>query len=214
MTTREETGQARPAERRGAAGRGGAGQPGALDGLQLMHIGATVAQIEPAMALYDSLGAGPWAVSEPIDFTSYDGDRDAVVPQRLRLAFGRMPGGVSIELVEPGTTNGPQGRLLAQRPGLNHVCYWTDTVSATGRALLDAGATVFAASSGAAGTWARGGRPGGLAGLIDAVPTATLRLPGGLLVEVLSCDMWHGGGLESFFGPAIRTVLDPPPPPA
>ncbi len=183
---------------------------GPLAGLQLMHVGSTVDDLHGAIDRHRAMGIGPWAPSEPIDFTSYDGTRDAVVAQRLQLAFGRMPGGVAIELVHPLTLDGPQGRLLTQRPGLNHIAYWSEDLPGTGRDLLACGARLYAASSGAAGDWDREGRPGGIQGLIDRVPTATFRLPDGLLVEILDPAMWESGGFESFCGSVIRTVVDPP----
>jgi catechol 2,3-dioxygenase-like lactoylglutathione lyase family enzyme len=182
----------------------------ALEGLELMHVGSAVADITASIAMHSALGMGPWAVSVPIDFTSYDGGVDAVVPQRLRLAFGMMPGGLSIELVQPMSESGPQARLLAGRPGLNHICYWVHDLAVRGRALLDAGGSVAAASSGAAGEWDRAGRPGGILGLLDAVPTATFRVGDGLLIELLSVSMWTGGGLQAFFGPEINEAVAPP----
>jgi catechol 2,3-dioxygenase-like lactoylglutathione lyase family enzyme len=182
----------------------------ALEGLELMHLGAAVADITASIAMQSALGMGPWAVSVPIDFTSYDGGVDAVVPQRLRLAFGMMPGGLSIELVQPMSDSGPQARLLSSRPGLNHLCYWVHDLSSRGRALLEAGGTIAAASSGAAGEWDRSGRPGGIPGLLDAVPTATFRVGDGLLIELLSVSMWADDGLQSFFGPDIIEAVSAP----
>ena len=47
---------------------------GPLAGLHLMHVGLAVADLETSMAFHSSaVGIGPWAVSVPIDFTSYDG---------------------------------------------------------------------------------------------------------------------------------------------
>jgi catechol 2,3-dioxygenase-like lactoylglutathione lyase family enzyme len=182
----------------------------ALSDLQMMHLGMTVPDLDESVEIHRALGVGPWAVSAPIDFTTYDGADDCLVVQQLRLAFGRLPGGLSLELIQPMSAHGPHARLLASRPGLNHVCYWVHDMPGRGRALLGAGAAMASVSSAAAGDWDRAGRPGGIEGLLDATPAAVFRLKDGLLIELLSVAMWHAGGLHAFFGPVIEEVVTPP----
>lgn len=88
----------------------------------LNHLGIAVASIAEARPFYESvLGA------------VYEGE-ETVAEQRVRTAFlrvGEGPAAVRIELLEPTTDDSPVAKFLAKRgPGLHHVAYTVDDVSA------------------------------------------------------------------------------------
>jgi catechol 2,3-dioxygenase-like lactoylglutathione lyase family enzyme len=175
-----------------------------------MHVGGPVADRDHAVALHTALGAAPWAHAEPRTFTTYDGERGCLVVNTLRISFGRLPGGSVVELVEPSPDDGdtPQNRLLAARPGLSHVAYWCDDVPAAGSALLDAGATLWTASTVDASGWPALLEAGPRA-LLQALAVCYLRLPDGELIELVSTAMWPQA-LASLLGDALLDVLDDP----
>jgi hypothetical protein len=174
-----------------------------------MHIGSTVANVAVAVAMYQSLGFGPWVISDVVPFVSYDGAEDVVVDQPMVVAFGRIPGGGALELVQPMSENGPQARMLQQRPGLNHIAYWCQNLSIGAKSLISSGARLFATSSPAVADWSSRGRPGHIAGLLDQVTTATFELPDGSLLELVATSMWVSG-LPALFGAAVHDVIDRP----
>jgi hypothetical protein len=159
--------------------------------------------------MYRRLGINEWVISEMIDFVTYDGKADDVVEQPMKVAFGRMPGSGCLELVQPGSSKGPQARLLQERAGMNHMAYWCVDLPRVSRALRDEGATLFATSSPYAAEWENAGRPGGIDGLIDQVTTATFSLMDGTLMELVSTDMWESG-LPHLFGTSIQDVIPAP----
>jgi catechol 2,3-dioxygenase-like lactoylglutathione lyase family enzyme len=178
--------------------------------LRFMHFGGPVADRRESAALHTALGAGPWAHAEPRAFTSYDGDRGALVRNTLAISYGRLPGGGVIELVETSPEDGdtPQNRLLAARPGLSHVAYWCDDVPATATALLDAGATLWTASTVDASAWpallAQGTRA-----LVRTLAVCYLRLPDAELVELVSTAMWPEG-MAALLGEGVRAIFEDP----
>lgn len=178
--------------------------------LRFMHCGGPVADRRQAADLHTALGAGPWAHAAPRLYTTYDGDRGALVRNTLGISYGRLPGGGVIELVECSPDDGdtPQNRLLRARPGLSHVAYWCDDVPATAAALLDAGATLWTASTVDAGAW-----PAllerGPAALVEQLAVGYLRLPDGELVELVATAMWPDA-MVALLGEAVLDVFDDP----
>jgi hypothetical protein len=174
-----------------------------------MHIGSTVGDTAGSVLMYRRLGITEWVISDMIDFVTYDGEADKIVDQPMKVAFGRMPGSGSLELVQPGSSRGPQARLLRERAGLNHMAYWCVDLPRTSRALRDEGATLFATSSPYAAEWENADRPGGIDGLLDQVTTATFTLMDGTLMELVATDMWESG-LPHLFGASIQDVIPAP----
>ena len=108
--------------------------------LSLMHVGATVHDLPAAMADYAGLVTGPWVVSDPLLFAAYDGIEGGVVDQRVTMAFARLAGGPTLELIAPSaeTPDSPQRRLLEERPGISHIAYWSSDLATTARELIAA----------------------------------------------------------------------------
>lgn len=169
-----------------------------------MHVGGPVADLRTAMAEHARLGVGPWTVTAPRDFVTYDHAAGNVVKQRLALAFGRLPGGGAIELVEAGNDpyRGPQWRLLQRGIALSHVAYWCIDVPAAIRHLVAGGARIetLPAPDSAAHT---------LEERIAAARTGYLLTPSSLRVELVSTRLW-GAPLRGLCGEEIEAVLDPP----
>jgi catechol 2,3-dioxygenase-like lactoylglutathione lyase family enzyme len=178
--------------------------------LRLMHVGGPVADREQAVALHTAMGAAPWVHGEPRTYTTYDGDRGRLVENTLRISYGRLAGGGVVELVEPSPRDGdtPQNRLLAQRPGLSHVAFWCDDVAAAGTALLDAGATLWTASTVDAAAWPALLEQGPRA-LLQHLAVCYLRLADGELVELVSTAMWPRG-MAALLGDAVLDVFADP----
>jgi hypothetical protein len=114
-------------------------------GLTFAHLGATVADLTVAMADFARLGVRSWEVRELGDTWAFDFSVMRTVHQRNTLANGTIPGFGAIELVMPdfALPLGPQLRLHAARPGLNHIAYRCTDLAGAGRELLDAGARLF-----------------------------------------------------------------------
>ncbi len=91
------------------------------------HLGLAVESLEEASRLYrDVLGL------------ECNGTED-VVDQRVRVALFQV-GEVRIELLEPTDADSPIARFLEKRgPGLHHVAYLVDDLTATLAALKSAG---------------------------------------------------------------------------
>lgn len=90
------------------------GRPAALQGARFHHIGQAVADIgrhieEFLVPVFGDLPITA-AVADPI--------------QRVRVCFVTMPGGVTVELVEPHGEQSPVRDIVgSSRGGLYHVCY-------------------------------------------------------------------------------------------
>lgn len=84
-------------------------QPAIVSGATIAHIGVAVESIDAALPFYrDVLHAEP----HPLEIA--DGARMVSLPL----------GGPEIELLEPGTPDGPIARFLQRRgPGIHHICY-------------------------------------------------------------------------------------------
>jgi hypothetical protein len=179
-----------------------------LEELRTMHVGAVVADIDLAVADHRRLGVDPWVCSAELRFRTYDGERRQVVEQAVRMAYGALPGGGSIELVEPdeATPESPQRRLLAAGPGVTHVAYWCDEVLAVADPLLGDGATVFTASVGPDHDRLDLDDP---RAVLAAAGAAYLRLPSGALVELVAAAV--APSLVSMLGPEVTGVVPPPP---
>ncbi|MDT7934980.1 MAG: VOC family protein [Sphingomonadaceae bacterium] len=91
----------------------------APDHLRFHHIGYAVANIAAAKReLLDPLFAPEW-LGEPI--------ADPI--QRVRVCFGRLPGGPLIELVEPLGPDSPVSHIIERRRGgLYHTCFETSAL--------------------------------------------------------------------------------------
>lgn len=94
----------------------------AIHTIGLNHLGIAVASIAEARPFYETvLGA------------VYEGD-ETVAEQRVRTAFlrvGEGPAALRIELLEPTSDDSPVAKFLAKRgPGLHHVAYTVDDVTA------------------------------------------------------------------------------------
>jgi catechol 2,3-dioxygenase-like lactoylglutathione lyase family enzyme len=178
--------------------------------LRFMHVGGPVADRAQAVALHTALGAAKWAHGEPRSYTTYDGERGRLVNNTLRISYGKLPGGSVVELVEPSPDDGdtPQNRLLAERPGLSHIAFWCDDVPAAGSALLDAGATLWTASTVDAAAWPALLEAGPRA-LLQTLAVCYLRLPDGELVELVSTAMWPNT-MAALLGDAVLDVFDDP----
>lgn len=178
-------------------------------GLRFMHFGGPVADVEAAMAQYTALGAGPWALSQPTELSTWDGERGRVVRSVLRIAFGRLPGGGVVELVQPvgGEPDAPQFRMLLARPGLNHTGYWCPDVPATAERLIALGASLLTATAPAGVEWRPGGD--GVADILPLLTVAHLRMPTGDVCELVSESLWPDA-LERLMGPELRAVLEDP----
>jgi len=169
-----------------------------------MHVGGPVADLRAAMAEHARFGAGPWTVTAPREFVTYDHAAGKVVKQRLALAFGRLPGGGTIELVEAGGDpfRGPQWRLLQSGTALSHVAYWCVDVPAAIRHLVAGGATIETLP-------APDAAPRTLDERIAMARTGYVLMPSGLRIELVSTRLW-GAPLRSLCGEHIEAVLDPP----
>jgi hypothetical protein len=178
-------------------------------GLRFMHFGGPVADLDAAVAQYTALGAGPWAISQPMELSSWDGERNRVVRTVLRIAFGRLPGGGAVELIQPvgGDPEAPHQRQLLAHPGLNHTGYWCPDVPSTAQRLIERGATLATATAPAGVDW----RPGsdGVADILPLLTAAHLRMPTGDLCELVSESLWPDT-LERLLGPEIRQVFADP----
>ncbi len=91
------------------------------------HLGIAVASIEEASRFYhDVLGLEPNGIEEVAD-------------QKVRVAFFQV-GEVRIELIEPTAADSPIAKFLKKKgPGLHHVAYHVDDLSATLATLKAAG---------------------------------------------------------------------------
>lgn len=179
-----------------------------LGELRLMHLGAVVADLDAAVSDHERCGVGPWVRSKPLRFRTFDGEHRRVVDQAVRMAYGALPGGGAIELVEPSdeTPSSPQRRLLDAGPGVTHVAYWCEGVLAAAGALLEGGATVFSASVSAG--------PGALdlddpRAVLAAAGAAYLRLRTGAIVELVAAAV--APSLLRMLGPGVAEVVPPPP---
>lgn len=175
-----------------------------------MHVGAVVADLDAAMADHERLGAGPWVTTAPRTFTTFDGEHATVVDQDVRVAFGALPGGGAIELVEPqaSTPTCPQARLLAAGAGVTHMAYWCPDVAAHGAAVLDSGGQVFSVALPPGAPWRQALAADGPRGVLALGGAAYLRLASGALVELVSPAVRPG--LRSAFGPGLDAVLPEP----
>jgi methylmalonyl-CoA/ethylmalonyl-CoA epimerase len=94
---------------------------------QIDHLGIAVASIDDAAVLYRDVMGLACEGTEVIE------------DQGVRVMFFTL-GEVRIELLEPTTDDSPIAKFLAQRgPGLHHVSYRVDDLSATLAALKAAG---------------------------------------------------------------------------
>ncbi|MDQ7903719.1 VOC family protein [Phytohabitans sp. ZYX-F-186] len=170
----------------------------------VMHVGGAVADLRAAMAEHERFGVGPWTVTAPRDFVTYDHAAGRVVRQRLALAFGRLPGGGAIELVGAGDDphRGPQWRLLRSGAALSHVAYWCPDVPAAIAELVAGGAAIETLP-------APDAAPRTLDERIAAARTGYLLMPSGLRVELVDTALW-GAPLRGLCGAGIEAVLDPP----
>lgn len=178
-------------------------------GLRFFHFGGPVADMDAAIAQYTALGAGPWAVSAPTELSTWDGERDRTVRSVLRIAFGRLPGGGAVELVQPvgGEPDAPQFRMLLAHPGLNHTGYWCPDVPATAERLIGLGASLVSATAPAGVEWRPGA--GGVHDILPLLTVAHLRMPTGDVLELVSESLWPDA-LERLIGPGLRRVLEDP----
>jgi hypothetical protein len=178
-------------------------------GLRFMHVGGPVSDLDAAMAQYTAIGAGPWAVSQPTELSTWDGERGRVARTVLRIGFGRLPGGGAVELVQPvgGDPEAPQFRALLAHPGLNHTGYWCPDVPSTAERLIALGATLFSATAPAGVAW----RPGtdGVRDILPLLTVAHLRMPTGDVCELVSESLWPDA-LERLMGPELRAVFPAP----
>lgn len=175
-----------------------------------MHVGAVVVDLDAAMAEHGRCGAGPWVTTPAHTFTTFDGERETVVDQDVRVAFGALPGGAALELVEPqaSTPACPQARLLAAGTGVTHMAYWCRDVATHGAAILDRGGRVFSVSLPGDAPWEEALATDGPRGVLALGATAYLRLATGALVELVSPAVLPG--LRSTFGARIDDVLPAP----
>ncbi|WP_432842588.1 VOC family protein [Dactylosporangium sp. CA-092794] len=171
----------------------------------VMHVGGPVQDLAAAIAEHRRFGVGPWSVTEPREFRTYDHAAGREVTQRLSMAFGRLPGGGAVELVGAGDDphRGPQWQLLQRGAALTHVAYWCPDVPAAIRDLVAGGATIETLPV------APGVAPASLGERISAARTAYLLLPSGLRVELVDAGLW-GAPLRALCGAGIDAVLDPP----
>jgi methylmalonyl-CoA/ethylmalonyl-CoA epimerase len=94
---------------------------------QIDHLGIAVASIDDAAVLYRDVMGLACEGTEVIE------------DQGVRVMFFTL-GEVRVELLEPTTDDSPIAKFLAQRgPGLHHVSYRVDDLSATLAALKAAG---------------------------------------------------------------------------
>jgi len=176
--------------------------------LSLMHVGAVVSDLDRALAEHTALGAGPWAVTAPTSRPTFDGERRRVVEATTRLAFGRLPGGGVIELVEPdpGEHDTPQARLLRRGDGVNHVAYWCTSPAAAATPALDLGATVLTASltdPDVALSPDIDDRD-----LLELAATCYLRFPTGTVIELVGLAVSHG--LATSIGAGAEEIISVP----
>lgn len=93
--------------------------PEAVPGeLRLHHVGIVVADLDVAIAQYETLGFG-------------DGERHEIPGQHIvAVTFRTGPGWV--ELIQPTDLGGPIARYMAKRgEGTHHVAYAVDDIAAT-----------------------------------------------------------------------------------
>lgn len=88
--------------------------PAALEGARFHHIGQAVADIGRHIAEFLKPAFGDLPISEAV--------ADPI--QRVRVCFVTMPGGVTVELVQPHGEHSPVRDIVgSSRGGLYHVCY-------------------------------------------------------------------------------------------
>jgi hypothetical protein len=172
-----------------------------IEDLTFVHVGATVADLDVAMADFARIGAQSWEVREIGDTWAFDFTSMRNVLQRNTIAMGMAPGIGPIELVrpDPSLPMGPQRRLLECRAGLNHFAYTTDDLERSAAALIDDGAHLYMFAKGVDDEqhWLDLLEAGGERAVLPELGNCYLRLPSGLIVELLARN---------------RDVLGTPPP--
>jgi len=181
-------------------------------GLSLQHVGGPVVDLDAAVDEHRSLGFDAWVRSPSLELTSFDGEIGRFVRQSVRMAFGRGPSGLVVELihVDPSTEEGPQARLLATHPGLSHVAFWCEDVPRAASLLLGEGASLVTAASPDPERWQALHAAQGVAGLLPELGACYLRLISGALVELVPTSLW-GAPLEAVCGAGIGSILPAPP---
>jgi len=110
---------------------------------QVHHVCLVVADIDRAVAFYDSIGIGPWHDYPPLEQYT-----DLEVPDRqgflgLRYKYADV-GSVQFQLVEPGPADSPQKEFLRTKgEGVFHVGFSVDDVDAAGGQARETGLDVL-----------------------------------------------------------------------
>jgi hypothetical protein len=163
--------------------------PAPATGLTFAHVGGAVADLEAAMADFGRLGAASWTVREVGDTWAFDFAIMATVRQRNTVAFATIPGFGTVELVQPDFSLpvGPQLRLHAARPGLNHVAYTCVDLAAAAGELLDGGAhlLMFSKSVDEEARWLAVLAADGERGVLGELTNCYVQLASGSIVELL-----------------------------
>jgi len=126
----EGTGIAELVEAVGRTPRSAAGPLAGPSGSHIDHLGIAVSSLEPAIALYQTLGL---AVAH----------RETVATEKVNVAM--LPAGDSrIELLEPSAADSPIAKFLEKRgPGLHHVALCVPDLPAAVERLRAAGARLL-----------------------------------------------------------------------
>jgi methylmalonyl-CoA/ethylmalonyl-CoA epimerase len=99
---------------------------------QVHHVCLVVADLDRAVAFYDSVGIGPWHDYPPLEQYT-----DLEVPDRhgflgLRYKYADV-GGLQFQLVQPGPADSPQKEFLRTKgEGVFHIGFSVDDVEAAG----------------------------------------------------------------------------------
>lgn len=116
----------------------------ALAGLEYWHLGAVVADIQVALEAERALGAVACSNIARLDSHTYDASTGEVVHECIDVAWVRQKHG-TVELICPLGPEGPQARLLEQRPGVSHRAYWCEDAVTASRSIAELGGTLYLA---------------------------------------------------------------------
>lgn len=157
---------------------------GRIQRTELWHVGTVVADIRLAIADYQSLGSDGISPIATLSGKTFVGEQQLIVDESYEVAWLKLSAERSvIELIAP-KTDGPQKRLLEQRPGPSHLAYWCHSLIDTAQYFTDRGANLVLAPLTQTSLSERDLQGASLTEILTESQTCYLRLPSDLIIEL------------------------------
>lgn len=173
--------------------------------LELWHIGCAVADIGAWLRDEALLGATLVSDVARITIHTFDAARGLIEEETLDVAWVAYPDGKgTLELISP-VSDGPQARLLRNRPGTSHLAYWCRDFGQAAAYLMDNGAQLVLAVLAAPPSREQSMAQMPHAEVIAQSQTCYLRMPGGSVIELNTAA--SRDGMSMVWGEAVLDVV-------